>query len=252
MAHELGYFLCATPRSGTTLLCDLLSGAGQAGRPQSYYRRQDIERRAAAWGLRPGDFPDPREFDLAYLRAVLRDGTGETGVFGLRIMWGTVGELAERLRWLHPHATTAALFEKIFGPLVYVHVSRRDKVAQAISLLKAEQSGLWHVAADGSERQRAAPPAPVRYDADRIAELVGDLECDDEAWNRFFATHGIAPVRLEYEALADCPRAELQKVLVALRLPPELADSLSAQTSKMADRESVAWAERFRRERRVV
>ena len=246
MTHQLAYFLCATPRSGTTLLCDLLSAAEQAGRPQSYYRRQDIERRALAWGLRVSDFPNPMDFDRAYLRAVLRDGADETGIFGLRIMWGTVGEMAERFSGLHPKATIAALFEKVFGPLVYVHVSRRDKVAQAISLLKAEQSGLWHLAADGSERQRAAPAAPVRYDADRIAELVGELERDDAAWNDFFARHGIAAVRVEYEALTACPRTEVQKILIALRLSPNLADNLAAQTSRMADGESDAWAERFR------
>lgn len=248
MTHQLAYFMCATPRSGTTLLCDLLSAAGQAGRPQSYYRRQDVERRAGAWGLRAGGFPDPVDFERAYLRAVLREGAGETEVFGLRLMWGTVGEMAERLSWLHPQATTAELFEKIFGPLVYIHVSRRDKVAQAISLLRAEQSGLWHLAADGSERQRAAPTAPVRYDADRIAELVGELERDNAAWNDFFAKHGIAPVRVEYEVLAGCPRTELRKILMALRLSPGLADGLAAQTSRMADGESDAWAERFRRE----
>jgi LPS sulfotransferase NodH len=164
MAHQLAYFLCATPRSGTTLLCDLLGGTGRTGRPQSYYRRQDIERRARAYGIRADDFYGQIDFDRAYLEAVLRDGAGETGVFGLRIMWGTVGEMAERLSWIHPTASTGALFEKVFGPLIYIHVTRKDKVAQAISLLRAEQSGLWHLAADGSERQRAAPPAPVRYD----------------------------------------------------------------------------------------
>ena len=88
---------------------------------------------------------------------MLQEGAGDTGVFGLRVMWGTVGELCERLSPLRPDLSGGALLESLFGPLVYVHVSRTDKVAQTISLLKAEQSGLWHVAADGSERQRTAP-----------------------------------------------------------------------------------------------
>ncbi len=76
MAHELGYFICATPRSGTTLLCDLLADTGRAGRPQSYYRRQDLERRARNYGLRADQFADRIEFDQAYLEAVLREGAG--------------------------------------------------------------------------------------------------------------------------------------------------------------------------------
>jgi trehalose 2-sulfotransferase len=251
MAHELAYFLCATPRSGTTLLCDFLSGTGRAGRPQSYYRCQDMERRANAYGLQPKDFLNQRDFDCAYLQAVLQEGTAETGIFGLRIMWGTIGELAKRMSWLQPAATPVALFDEIFGPLVYVHVGRRDKVAQAVSLLKAEQSGLWHLAADGSERQRTAPAVAVRYDGDRIASLVAELERDDAAWSDFFAMNGIKPVRVEYESLDTNPRAEVQKILEALHVPPAFADSLKPQTSKMADAESDAWRERFLREQRA-
>lgn len=249
MAHHLSYFLCATPRSGTTLLCDLLSATGRAGRPQSYYRRQDIDRRAEAYGLRAGRFASAADFERAYLDAVLREGAGETGVFGLRVMWGTVAEMAERLRPICAHEDPADLFEALFGPLVYVHVSRRDKVAQAISLLKAEQSGLWHLAADGSERQRSAPPSATRYDADRIAALVDELERDDASWDAFFAQRRIAPVRIAYEALSEAPRSELEKILLALSLPTELAAGVTAGTAKMADAESIAWAGRFREAR---
>lgn len=244
--HHLAYLLCATPRSGTTLLCDLLEATGQAGRPQSYYRRQDIESRASAWGLRSADFPDQAAFDRAYLSAVLRAGAAGTGIFGLRLMWGTVGELFERLAPLYPGATEAATLTQAFGPLVYIHVSRRDKVAQAISLLKAEQSGLWHVGADGADRQRIGPGGPVAYDADRIATFVAELERDDAAWNAFFDRHGLEPVRVAYEDLASSPRTEVRTLLLTLGRPPELADHLTARTSRMADAETERWAERFR------
>ncbi len=78
-----------------------------------------------------------------------------------------------------------------------------------------------------------------------------ELERDDTAWNDFFAEHGITPVRVEYESLAACPRIEVRKILDALHVPSGLADGLQAQTSKMADRESDAWGERFRREQRT-
>ncbi|MDE0415807.1 MAG: Stf0 family sulfotransferase, partial [bacterium] len=32
----------STPRSGSTLLCDLLTDTGVAGQPHSYFRREDI------------------------------------------------------------------------------------------------------------------------------------------------------------------------------------------------------------------
>ncbi len=141
------------------------------------------------------------------------------------------------------------MFEELFGPLIYVHVSRRDKVAQAVSLLKAEQSGLWHLAADGSERQRTAPHAQPTYDADRIADLIGELERDDASWGAFFAANGITPVQIEYEALAAEPNLQVQKILSGLNLPAKLTEAIKAGTAKMADAGSSAWIERFRQER---
>ena len=247
MPRAMSYLICATPRSGTTMLCDLLTATGRAGAPHSYYRRQDISKRAQDWGL--ADL-DPRAFDRAYLEAVLRAGTAETGVFGLRLMWGTLAELSESLGRLYaepPHA--AALLEAAFGPLVYVHVSRQDKVAQAVSLLRAEQSGLWHIAPDGAERQRSAPQAPIHYDAVRLSEIVDELERDDAAWTGFFAAHHIAPVQVTYEELIQRPGLEVRKILSALGDTLELTEDVTPGTAKMADRTSQEWAERFRRER---
>lgn len=249
MTAPRSYLLCATPRSGTTLLCDLLSGTGAAGRPNSYYRAQDIGRRAKGWGLSRAAFADDLAFERAYLAQVLREGRGGTDVFGLRIMWGTVAEAAARLAPLYPDEDGApAIFAAAFGPVRYVHVSRGDKLGQAISLVKAEQSGLWHMGADGTERERSAPTSELRYDGARIAEVLAEREADDTAWDRFFDAHEITPVRVTYEALAAAPQDELRRILGALDLDPGLADAAPVRTAKLADDTSAAWAERFRRE----
>ncbi|MDP3853871.1 Stf0 family sulfotransferase [Phenylobacterium sp.] len=248
MLGASSYLICATPRSGTTLLCDLLADTGVSGRPNSYYRRPDISKRAQSWGLSRTEFADDIEFNRMYLAAALREGTGETGIFGLRIMWDSVAELTTRLRLLYPSiADDAALIERAFGKPLYIHVSRVDKTAQAISLLKAERSGLWHVAADGSERQRTGPPQPAQYDAERIASIIRELESDEAAWECFFASHHIQPVRVTYEALADDPRQVLRTLLSSLGCTPEAASAVTVKTARMADVLSREWADRFRR-----
>jgi hypothetical protein len=73
-------------------------------------------------------------------------------------------------------------------------------------LLKARQSGLWHRATDGTERERTAPPVPLVYDPDHLAGFVEELERDDAAWNCWFSRFGIEPVRLTYEGLAAEPK----------------------------------------------
>lgn len=238
--------LCATPRSGSTLLCDLLAATGLAGCPASYYRGEDIEEWAHQLGVPSGE---SAEFERAYLEAVRREGTGTTGVFGLRLMWTTLPELAARLAQLFPGLPShSARFESAFGEPLYLHLSRRDKVAQAVSRLKAEQTGLWHVAADGSERERMAPPQPPRYDRIRLAKLLAEAECDDRAWTSWFAQQSITALRVYYEDLAADPRSVVATILSALGRNAEAARAVEVRTARMADAESRAWIARFARE----
>ena len=239
--------MAATPRSGSTLLCDLLSGTGIAGQPQSYYRREDVLDYAREWGVSSPEVIGDEAFERTYLEAVRRAGAAQTGVFGLRLMWSSVTELSARLSVIHPGPLDdAARFELAFGNPLYIHLSRQDKVAQAVSLLKAKQSGVWHRAADGTERERLAPPAPLVYDADRLAGLVEELESDDAAWSGWFSRFGIEPLRLTYEGLAAAPQAALAQVLSALALDASVAASAGARTAKLADATSLKWTRRFR------
>ena len=82
--------ICATPRTGSSLLCGLLASTGVAGIPESYFRREDEGAWAQRWGLpaRAGvrDFGD-------FVRHALAAGRTANGVFGVRTMWGTMDEL---------------------------------------------------------------------------------------------------------------------------------------------------------------
>lgn len=245
-----GYIICATPRSGSTMLCDLLAGTGVAGRPASFYREQSIPGLARRLGVSESGPHDGAAFDRAYLDAVVREGTGDSGLFGLRLMWGSVAGLSRRLDDLLPGLPTdKARFERAFGSLACLHLEREDKVAQAVSRLKAEQTGLWHRAADGSERERTGPAQPPVYDANRLRALLEEVEHDEAAWDAWFGANGISPLHLTYEALAVDPQGELARVLAWLGLDPSRADGVPVTSSKMADAMSLEWASRFRAER---
>ena len=119
------------------MLCGLLESAG-CGRAHSYFRRQSIPDFAHHWGMSEGADFESVVFSRRYLEAVLVEGKGETEIFGLRVMFETLDELSARLDELFPGLeTTPARFEKAFGQPLYVHLSRENKVAQAVSLLKA-------------------------------------------------------------------------------------------------------------------
>lgn len=230
-------------------MCDLLSDTGVAGRPNSFFRRQSFQWWAEHLSVSVEDWKDDCAFDEAYLAAVLRQGASGTPIFGLRLMWESVADLSNRLGALYPELPSdSARFQAAFGARVYIHLSREDKISQAVSRLKAEQTGLWHANADGTERERTKAPQAPSYNAKALSDQLAELEAHDAAWTSWFARQGVEPVRLTYEVLSSEPRAALATVLSALDLDPAIAASVEPRTAKLSDVLSLEWAGRFRAE----
>lgn len=249
MPQYPSYVICATPRSGSTLLVEMLFSTGIAGRPNSFFRAQSILEWADHWGVDRTNGIDDKEFDQRYLAALIQEGTHNTGVFGLRLMWDSVGEAITRLSRVNGGpADLVAQFEAAFGPTLYIHLSRQDKLAQAISRVRAEQSGLWHLAADGSVYEGTATPQPTVYDPHRITTVFNERKSDDAAWEDFFTSHHITPVRLVYETMTADPQLALASILGALGLDAEVAKGVSVGTAKIPSSTGREWADRFRQE----
>jgi LPS sulfotransferase NodH len=240
------YIICATPRTGSTLLCGLLAATGIAGKPDSFFRRQTITWWAGHLNVTVPETAPAAQFNRAYLDAVLREGDGETGMFGLRLMMENVGELSDRLDTLYPGlASDGARFEKAFGNPLYIHLARTDKVAQAVSLAKAMQTGLWHIAPDGTEIERMSPPQTPGYDHRLLEQHVAEFECFEQAWKRWFERHRINPVQVEYEALSANPQPVLASILDHLGLDVAAASGVVPDVAKLADEDSLEWIKRY-------
>src|SRR4051812_29575810 len=168
------YLICATPRSGSTLLCDLLARTGVAGAPEEYFQglrhtgraRQprdylgpayDAEVRAILGDRSPVD-EEPGQVEAAgfasygdYLDAILRRGTTPNGVFGGKVMWAYLDGLVSELRRL-PGAPAGDAYQVLaarFPRLRLIHHTRGDRLRQAISLWRALQTWSWRHDQDG-------------------------------------------------------------------------------------------------------
>jgi trehalose 2-sulfotransferase len=249
MAGFSAYILCTSPRSGSTLLCDLMASTGVAGQADSYFAPDLIAYWMQDLGLHGG--PDP--FDLpkaqAYQAAVMAAGRGGTQMFGLRLMAGHMPDLQARLGVLYPdHPTDLARITAAFGRVAFLHLHRADKLAQAISFEKARQSGLWHVAPDGTEVERLSPPMTPIYDRAALQAQIARFEQTEAAQDQWFAAQAVQPLRLTYEALAQDPLAVLRRVLEHIGLEPSAAEGCTPGVAKLADATSLDWAERYRAE----
>ena len=201
------YVICTSPRSGSTLLCGLLAATNLAGKPGSHFHEPSLDRWLEVYELSERAFASRHEARRAVFDAAREHGTGGTGAFGLRMQRGSFAYFMEQLRALHPgKASDVERIKAEFGLTLFVHLSRMDKLAQAVSRVRAEQTGLWHRAADGTELERLAPPSEPRYDPDAIAHHMADLAALDAAWNAWFARERIEPLRVTYDQLANGPQ----------------------------------------------
>ena len=89
---------------------------------------------AKEWRLPARDTMSERDFNTAYLNAAIAAGKGGTGIFGLRLMRENLDELSAILDQIFPKLPSdSARLENAFGRILYIHLSREDKLAQAIS-----------------------------------------------------------------------------------------------------------------------
>jgi trehalose 2-sulfotransferase len=153
-------------------------------------------------------------------------------------MWTHLLDLAERLG----RAPDAALLAARFPAPYYVHVTREDKIAQAVSLWRAVQTRAWR-AGEVTENGH------VEYHAGAIGQLASDLTDQDDAWRAWFAAQGIRPLTVRYEALAADPRGATAAVLD--HLGADTAEIPEPPLRRQGDDRSARWVERYRKEVRA-
>ena len=237
------YFICATPRTGSSLLCGLLDSTGVAGHPESWFRRQDERQFAAQWGI--ADPSDGTVGYAGYFRAAAAAGSTDNGVFAARIMGGTMDEVTARLAAVYPGqaGSGAGLLSAAFGRARFVYLRRGDVAGQAVSLLRAEQTGVWFETA-GERQEPAGEPG---FDFGQVRELVRQIQEHNAAWEQWFAAEGIAPCRVLYEELAADPVRVAAGVLGCLGLELPAGCEITVRHKRLADELNARWIESYRR-----
>ena len=225
-----GLIVCATQRSGSTLLCELLKATGVAGIPNEYFQHfkdsglADQPRQYLAGVSDPAVLDllpplDPgvpeAEFDFD---AVRRAGTTPNGVFAAKIMWSHTDDLWRRLQ--------GRRLEDVFGPLRYVQIVRRDKVAQAVSLWTAIQTQSWR---DGQPIERE----PV-YSRPAIEHLIGWLEHGERSWTNWL--QGRDPDVVVFEDFVRDPAPVVEAFTGIAAIAPPMKRQSGARSSEWASR----------------
>jgi trehalose 2-sulfotransferase len=241
------YILCTSPRSGSTLLCSLLAATGVSGNPKSYFHRPDISNWMEELGVELDPDMSEREVLRTVFQAVSLKGSGKTGMFGLRLQQHSFDFFVEKLVVLFPNqANDKERLQAAFGRTLFVHLTRLDKVEQAVSYVKAQQSGLWHLAHDGTELERLSPHQEPAYDRLGLHKCYESMKAYDRNWQDWFRKQGIEPYRISYEALALDPIKTLSQLLDRLGIGREAALGVEVGVKKLADCTNHNWSRQFR------
>jgi|1186.fasta_scaffold116568_2 LPS sulfotransferase NodH len=264
------YLVCATPRSGSTLLCEGLTTTGVAGRPDEYFeqlKETGLPRRPREyfWGLRstevlrllPPDSQLDRQFERIpewsrddyshHFEAALRKGTTDNGVFGAKLMWGYFGDFRELMRGIPRFAGMGdgSLLAAAFPGLRYVFVSRNDKVRQAVSLWRALQTLVWRLERGASDDE-PMPEHRLIYSFDAIDHLLAQLRRHEDAWRGFFFRTGQQPLQLFYEEIADDLEGSVRRVLDELGVePPDDVEIERTSMRRQSDDLSESWVQTY-------
>lgn len=228
------YLICATPRTGSTLLQEALQFTKVAGNPLEYFGLPE-----AHWLKELKDEPGE-----TYVEKVLAAGTTENGVFGAKVLGHQFRPMIARLRAHCGDRTTpvAPFLRQVLPDLRYILVRRADKLGQAVSAEIAQQTAVWHQV---EYDRRKAPAKEAAFDYDHIGVFVRANEAYDRQWQDYFAANAITPLVLDYEDLATRYVDTVYKVLAFLDLPTNVAVR-RPRLEKQADERSREWMERYR------
>ncbi len=236
MQPHTSYIICATPRNGSTLLCEALKNTGLAGQPEEYFGMRDSPVWQARWGV---------STHAEYIAETIKQGTTPNGVFGAKMMWGYFDTFVSRARQLPAYKeiqTVPDLIASIFPNPHYIWIRRRDTVRQAVSHAKARQTNIWAVSGDEIQ----LPTQKPLFSFEQIDFMVHEIEAHEAAWQRYFVDNGIKPFVVIYEDLITRYEETACEILAYLDIPITEPLTFAARCLRQqADEESEQWIQRY-------
>ena len=230
----ISYLICATPRSGSTLLCEALRNTGLAGNPDEYFGPMHVKRWNENWKTKS---------KADYLDKVMEQARRENGVLGIKVMrlyWQNVIEFLRDATNLAEY-TENELLNQCFPNLRYIWITRRDKVRQAISWMKFLQGTAWYWE---EETPQAIPNLEFKLDV--IREFIIQTATHETAWQEYFRQNQIQPYIVSYEDFITAYETTAKEIIEYFGVPHrEEIVSGERYLKKQADKLTEEWVQKF-------
>lgn len=228
------YLICATWRTGSNLLGDLLRQTGVAGDPDENLLPRIEKLRKPEWGFK--SFTE-------FVQETQRRHSTPNGVSCLKLMHWNLLESLERLRHendLDSCVSDREVLERFFPEVRFIFITRCNKMRQAISMMRAIQSDQWIMTA--RSKGEMLSKQSLHFDWHDFHRQLHAVNLEDDRWLDFFSRNGIIPFLVPYERLQVAHREVLAEVLRFLNLPvTESVGSITPKIRRQATIQNRLW-----------
>ena len=195
------FLIAFTVRCGSNYFCDCLKAAG-CGQPTEFFQfpfgiqNQWLYQEV---GAAPDDF-------RSFLPRVINKFS-QHGIFGAKLSWMHRNVLEATIAQTFPDSPT---IDAVFGHPLWLQLTRRDKIGQAISFWRAIKSGKW---VKESEVDSAPPP----YSFLELFQCLADILSCEYQWTGWFERCRIRPLVIVYEEFLERKNQTIFQVVQRLQ-----------------------------------
>ena len=192
MLQYQSYIICTTPRSGSNLLCDLLSSCHKMGRPAEFL---NVKSFLVPFSNKHSLIRDDSSIDMSsYIALVARKFSTQNSVFGIKVLFDQfqpffkVNSFKQNLQNSH-----------------FIWLTRKDVVAQAVSMYIADETNEWTSQDEirNREQEKTSRRKQVKFDVDKISRFVDKLAYENANWHTFFSVNNIEYKQVFYEDILN-------------------------------------------------
>lgn len=185
------FFIATTQRSGGFFLMSLLNSTNRVG-----YVHEHLYRLHEGWESE--SLPSDEDI-LFWFDDFRKSSLGRSPESNAMEFWGSkvdIRELYLAERWLD-------LKQIEPKSMKWIWLRRRNKVRQAISLVKANHTEIWHLDRGDPQDKKDLARAEIEVDFQDLCLKTIHFFTADILWSNFFQLHGSEPHILFYEDFID-------------------------------------------------
>jgi LPS sulfotransferase NodH len=211
--------ICSTPRCGSHMLGHALFETKQFGFPLEYTNPANL----AEWCKRLNT--NSLESTIAKLQEIR---TSENGVFSIKVHYSHIEQFGslDNVRSMFPHA-------------YFVILSRKEALKQAISLVIANQTGVW---IDGQKEIASK----ANYDSSAIEEALKGIIQDTASWRYDLSLRGCNFIEMNFDDVKEDLELSISKIADFMEIKIDKAKiPLTPTTKKQGANINNQWMKRF-------